>query len=122
MTSNGAPQKGRSPEDIARWRAMRAHVLPNHLAKPVSELEEAAATLETLLKPRSAHGEGFAARYVQPVSLAEKRAAFEAIIAKADAVHRYLRMEQTTNKDEYDNPCFQPMLDGLQGMPSIEDD
>lgn len=103
-------------------------MVPKHLLKPLDELELAIGNLDSLLNPPSVHGQGamsHVARAVarrEAVPVEQKRSAFEAIIAKTEAVLRQLRIEQGMASPDYEQPVLQPMLEKLQQAMSVKED
>ncbi|MDX2095941.1 MAG: hypothetical protein SFW64_08420 [Alphaproteobacteria bacterium] len=121
-------RKGTGSEGGKHWLAIRQHVVPRHLLKPLDELELAIGSLDALLNPPSARRQqemshvAYQEARREAVPVEQKRTEFEAIIAKTEAVLRQLRIEQGMHSSDYEQPMLQPMLEKLQQAMSVEED
>lgn len=101
---------------------MRDKVVPRHMRGPAEALEAVVGDLEPLLDPRARRSERYVERLSNELSDDERRAKFEEIIDKAEAVCRQVRIQQGQPKDVYDKPVLRPILDKLSRAQSIADE
>jgi hypothetical protein len=91
---------------------MRADVVPKNMRKHADALVDAVGQLEPLLD-RNARASSHVARARMPRSVEERRAAFEDIIHKAEAVIRQVRIQGGEKKQTYEIPVIIPILERL---------
>lgn len=101
----------RTPEERARWQAIKPFIVPTQLLNPVNALEAVVPNLEPLLNHKAKRKKSFVARYAESMTPEDTKKAFEDIIAKAERVCRHARKERGMLKENYDITILQPLLD-----------